>query len=153
SAEVFIAYIAIFSQIISPLKSFSTAAYNIQKGKASAERIQTILDTSESIQERPDALSISDFKNDIVFSGVYFAYREKIILEDINLNIRNGIMVAVVGASGAGKSTLADLVPRFHDVKKGKIEVDGVNIKDYKIKDLRGLMGIVTQEPILFNDT
>ncbi len=153
SAEVFIAYIAIFSQIISPLKSFSTAAYNIQKGKASAERIQTILDTSESIQERPDALSISDFKNDIVFSGVYFAYREKIILEDINLNIRKGKMVAVVGASGAGKSTLADLVPRFHDVKKGKIEVDGVNIKDYKIKDLRGLMGIVTQEPILFNDT
>ncbi len=153
SAEVFIAYIAIFSQIISPLKSFSTAAYNIQKGKASAERIQTILDTTETIKEKQDALPITAFKDTIAFSEVCFAYREKTILQNINLKIKKGQMVAVVGASGAGKSTLADLIPRFHDVRKGAIEVDGINIKNYKIKDLRGLMGIVTQEPILFNDT
>lgn len=153
SAEIFIGYIAIFSQIISPLKSFSTAAYNIQKGRASAERIQYILNTTESITEKPDALPVSDFLKSIVFSDVRFAYHQKVILEDINLYIQKGQMTAIVGASGAGKSTLADLLPRFHDVQKGQIEIDGVNIKDYRISDLRGLMGIVTQEPILFNDT
>lgn len=153
SADIFIGYIAIFSQIISPLKSFSTAAYNIQKGRAGAERIQQVLDTAEAITEKPDARAIGHFQQSIVFRDVFFAYREKMILEDIHLNINKGQMTAIVGASGAGKSTLADLIPRFHDVTQGQIEIDGVNIKDYKVSDLRGLMGIVTQEPILFNDT
>lgn len=153
SADVFITFIAIFSQIINPLKTFSTAAYNIQKGRASAERIQTILDSAETIVEKPDALPITDFKESIVFSHVYFAYHKKTILEDICLNIKKGQMIAIVGASGAGKSTLADLLPRFHDVAAGEITIDNVNIKNYRLGDLRALMGIVTQEPILFNDT
>src|SRR5699024_2042820 len=153
SAENFIAYIAIFSQIISPLKSFSTAAYNIQKGGASADRIQETLNVKEAITEKENALSVSDFKQAITFSKVGFAYHQKDILENIDLHIPKGQSVAIVGASGAGKSTLADLIPRFHDVKKGAIEIDHINIKDYKISDLRSLMGIVTQEPILFNDT
>lgn len=153
SADVFIAYIAIFTQIISPLKLFSTAAYNIQKGKAGADRIQSILNATETIVEKPDAKSIAAFNQAILFDKVGFAYQEKGILKNINLNIEKGKMVALVGASGAGKSTLADLIPRFHDVSHGNLLIDGINIKDYKLKDLRNLMGIVTQEPILFNDT
>ncbi|TAM94264.1 MAG: ABC transporter ATP-binding protein [Chitinophagaceae bacterium] len=153
SAEVFIGYIAIFTQIINPLKAFSTAAYNIQKGKAGAERIQTILDAAETIVDKPDARSIHEFKNAIIFAGTGFAYEDRVVLKNINLNIEKGKMVALVGASGAGKSTLADLIPRFHDVSQGDLLMDGINIKDYKLKDLRNLMGIVTQEPILFNDT
>ncbi len=153
SAENFIAYIAIFSQIISPLKSFSTAAYNIQKGSASADRIQNTLEVKEAITEKPDAKTIADFNEAITFSKVDFAYHKKTILKNINIEIPKGKMMAVVGASGAGKSTLADLIPRFHDVKNGAINIDNINIKDYKVKDLRNLMGIVTQEPILFNDT
>lgn len=152
-ADVFITFIAIFSQIISPIKSFSTAAYNIQKGKASAERIQKILDTTETVVEKPDAKPIHDFTDSIAFSKVYFAYQNKPVLKNIDLKIKKGQMIAIVGASGAGKSTLADLIPRFHDVTKGKLSIDGINIKDYRIRDLRSLMGIVTQEPILFNDS
>ena len=153
NADTFIGYIAVFSQIINPLKSFSTAAYNIQKGRASAERIQYILDTAETITEKPDARPIRDFNTAIDFSDVSFAYQQKMVLADINLHIQKGQMIAIVGASGAGKSTLADLLPRFHDVSRGSIRLDGQNIKDYRLRDLRGLMGIVTQEPILFNDT
>lgn len=153
SADAFIGFIAIFTQIINPLKAFSTAAYNIQKGKAGAERIQAILDATETIVERPDAIPITSFGQAITFQDAGFAYQEKKILKHIDLNIEKGKMVALVGASGAGKSTLADLIPRFHDLSDGKLLVDGVDIRDYKLSDLRNLMGIVTQEPILFNDT
>lgn len=153
SADVFIAFIAIFSQIINPIKTFSTSVYNIQKGRASAERIQKILDTKETVIEKPDAKSIHDFKRSIIFFNVYFAYQQKPVLKNIDLKIEKGQMIAIVGASGAGKSTLADLIPRFHDVTQGELIIDGINIKDYRINDLRSLMGIVTQEPILFNDT
>jgi subfamily B ATP-binding cassette protein MsbA len=153
TGDVFIGFIAIFTQIINPLKAFSTAAYNIQKGKASAERIQTILDAKETIIEKPDAQPISAFNHVISFEQVGFAYQDKAVLKNINLKIGKGKMVALVGASGAGKSTLADLVPRFHDVSEGALVIDGVNIRDYRLSDLRNLMGIVTQEPMLFNDT
>lgn len=151
--EVFIAYIAIFTQIINPVKNFSTAAYNIQKGKAGAERIQSILNAAETVNEKPDALPKKGFQSEISFKNVNFAYQDKAVLKNIELNIEKGKMVALVGASGAGKSTLADLIPRFHDVSSGELLIDGINLKDYKLADLRNLMGIVTQEPILFNDT
>jgi subfamily B ATP-binding cassette protein MsbA len=153
TADMFIGFIAIFTQIINPLKTFSTASYNIQKGKASADRIQSILNAEVAITEKENPVRIKAFNQAIEFRNVGFAYREKPVLHQINLTIRKGRMIAVVGSSGAGKSTLADLIPRFHDVSSGELLLDGVNIKDYKITDLRGLMGIVTQEPILFNDT
>ncbi|HEY6083139.1 MAG TPA: ABC transporter ATP-binding protein [Chitinophagaceae bacterium] len=152
-APEFIGFIAIFSQIINPLKSFSNAAYNIQKGRSSLERIEKILQAKEMILEKPDAIAIRTFSESIEFKQVDFAYNERPVLKQINLRIEKGKMIAVVGSSGAGKSTLADLIPRFHDVTGGELLIDGINIKDYKIDDLRGLMGIVTQEPILFNDT
>lgn len=153
SADAFIGFIAIFTQIINPLKAFSTAAYNIQKGKAGAERIQAILDARETIMEKPDAKPIQSFEEAILFKNVSFAYQDKKILKHIDLNIQKGKMIALVGASGAGKSTLADLIPRFHDATEGALLVDGIDIRDYRLHDLRSLMGIVTQEPILFNDT
>lgn len=152
-ADVFITFIAIFSQIINPLKSFSSASYNIQKGKASAERIEKILQAPEWIQELPDALPLKDFQNSIEFQDVDFGYGDTLALRKINLRIEKGKMIALVGSSGAGKSTLVDLIPRFHDVTGGEILLDGVNIRNYRIRDLRELMGIVTQEPILFNDS
>lgn len=153
SGDVFIAYIAIFTQLINPLKAFSTAAYNIQKGRAGAERIQRIIDVTETVTEKADARPITAFNKSIRFSHVSFSYGDKPVLRDINLEIPKGRMIALVGASGAGKSTLADLIPRFHDVTAGELTIDGVNIGDYRLRDLRDLMGIVTQEPILFNDT
>lgn len=149
----FLTFIAIFTQIINPLKSLSAASYNIRKGAASIERIQELIQVKETITEKPDARSIHAFEQQIEFKNVSFAYGEKQVLQNINLTIKKGTTVALVGSSGSGKSTLADMVPRFHDVTNGEVLIDGVNIKDYKIKDVRSLMGIVTQEPILFNDT
>lgn len=152
-APEFIGFIAIFSQLINPLKSFSTAAYNIQKGKASLERVEKILQAQELIVEMPDARPVRSFNSRIEFRNVSFGYNERAVLKQVNLVIDKGKMIAVVGSSGAGKSTLADLIPRFHDVTGGELLIDGINIKAYKLTDLRSLMGIVTQEPILFNDT
>lgn len=149
----FLTYIAIFTQIINPLKSFSAASYNIQRGAASIERIETLIHEQETIKEKPDAKAIHAFNDCIEFRNVSFAYTDKTILSDINFKVKKGTTVALVGSSGSGKSTLADMVPRFHDVTGGELLIDGINIKDYRIKDLRNLMGIVTQEPILFNDT
>jgi len=149
----FLTYITIFTQIINPLKSLSTASYNIQKGAASIERIQKLIHENASITEIANPVPIKCFQNSIEFRNVSFYYDEKAILKNINLIIEKGKTIALVGSSGAGKSTLADLVPRFHDASSGELLLDGVNIKDYGIKDLRSLMGIVTQEPILFNDT
>jgi ATP-binding cassette, subfamily B, bacterial MsbA len=151
--EVFIAYVLIFSQLIVPLKSFVTAFYNIQKGIASANRIQEVIDAEEVIVEKEDAKAIKEFKNDIVFENVSFTYEREEVLTNVNLRIEKGRTVALVGPSGGGKSTLVDLLPRFYDCSTGEIRIDGVPIKDLVINDLRGLMGIVTQETILFNDT
>ncbi|MEO7800941.1 MAG: ABC transporter ATP-binding protein [Ginsengibacter sp.] len=149
----FLAYIAIFSQLIQPLKSLSTASYNIKKGAASIERIESLINVDETIKEITKPIELKEFKECIEFKNVDFAYNDRLILSKVNLKIRKGTMVALVGSSGSGKSTLADLVPRFHDVTAGEVLVDGINIKNYSLKSLRNHMGIVTQEPILFNDS
>ncbi len=152
-AADFITYIVAFSQVIPPAKSFVKGFYSIQKGIASAERIFEIMDAGEEIIEKPDALPIKSFRNSIVFDHVWFRYEKEDVLKDISMTIPKGKVIALVGESGGGKSTLADLLPRFYDVTKGKILFDGTDVRDLKIDDLRGLMGIVSQESILFNDT
>ncbi len=154
-AETFLAFIFAFYNVIDPAKSFSKAYYNIQKGLAAMQRVEEVLDVKEEIQETSNAQAISSFNSSIEYRNVTFGYKaqEFQVLKNINLTIPKGKIIALVGASGAGKSTLVDLLPRFYEVMDGGIFVDGVNIKDYKIKDLRSLMGIVSQEAILFNDT
>lgn len=149
----FIVFIGLFYQIINPIKNLSTAFYNVQKGTAAVERMEQFLSVDNVVKELPAAKSISSFNDCIELRNVHFSYGSKKILNGVNLKIEKGKMVALVGSSGAGKSTLADLVPRFHDVTEGELLIDGVNIKEYKIADVRRLMGIVNQEPILFNDT
>lgn len=154
--SVFIAFIAIFSQLIPPAKSFSDAYSNVQRGLSSAERINKILDGEITIFDKENALSVNGFNQSIEYKNVSFAYYkggEGRALNNINLQIGKGKTIALVGQSGSGKTTLADLLPRFYDTDKGEILIDGIKIRDYKIKDLRGLMGIVSQESILFNDT
>jgi subfamily B ATP-binding cassette protein MsbA len=152
-AADFITYIVVFSQIISPAKSFSQGYYNIQKGVASADRIFEILDADEVIMDKENPERIDTFKDAIEYQNVSFRYGKEDVLKDIDLTIPKGKVVALVGESGGGKSTLVDLLPRFYDVCEGRILLDGHDLRDYKISDLRGLMGIVTQETILFNDT
>ena len=153
TAANFIAYIVVFSQIIPPAKSFSQGYYNLQKGMASAERVFEILDADEVIRQKDNALSINEFKDSIEYKNVYFRYGKDDVLKNINISIEKGRMIALVGESGGGKSTMVDLLPRFYDVCEGLITLDGIDIRDYKIDDLRSLMGIVSQESILFNDT
>lgn len=152
-AEEFLVYLVVFYSIINPVKSFSQAVYSVQKGMASLERIDKLLNAPVTIKEKPNALPIKEFKNSIVYKDVFFKYGEEYVLKNINIQIKKGMTVAIVGKSGAGKSTLVDLLPRFYDVTEGEILIDNVNIKDYKLKDLRSLFGIVNQDPILFNDT
>ena len=153
TAALFITYIVIFSQIIPPAKTFATGFYSMQKGIASAERIFEILDAEEVIEEKPNAIKISSFEKEIEYNNVFFKYQNEYVLKEINCKIKKGRIVALVGQSGGGKSTFVDLLPRFYDTSEGEILIDGLPIKDYSINDIRSLMGIVTQEPILFNDT
>lgn len=153
TAEAFIAYILIFSQIISPAKGLSSAYYNIQNGLASIERINEVMDADNKIIEKANAIPIKQFKSDIEYKNVSFKYEKDLVLKNINLKIKKGQMIALVGQSGSGKTTLVDLLPRFFDVTEGQIRLDGKPIDEYKIKDYRSLYGIVNQEPILFNDT
>ncbi|HVZ25342.1 MAG TPA: ABC transporter ATP-binding protein [Sediminibacterium sp.] len=153
SPENFITYIVIFTQIINPAKSLSTAFYNAQRGSAAIQRIEEILKTPLTVTDQPGAIALESFRERIEFRNVSFAYDDKLVLKNINLVIGKGKTVALVGSSGAGKSSLADLVPRFHDVTSGAILIDGVDIRQYTLSSLRSWMGIVTQEPILFNDT
>jgi len=153
TGPVFIAYIAFFYQIINPLKNLSGVFYNMQKGAAALERVESFLATPVTIVERENPVIIPEFSQEIVFENVNFFYGEKQILKDINLRISKGKTVALVGASGSGKSTLVDLIPRFHDVSSGRITIDGVDVKDAKLFELRKQIGVVSQEPILFNDT
>ena len=154
-AESFFAFLMAFYYVIDPAKSFSKAYYNFQKGAAAVDRVDHILNAEETIIEKKDALPIQQFNHSIEYRNLDFFYHEeeKKILDKIDLKIPKGKIVALVGASGAGKSTLVDLLPRFYDVSSGGIFIDEKNIKDLKIKDLRHLMGIVSQEAILFNDT
>jgi ATP-binding cassette, subfamily B, bacterial MsbA len=146
-----ITFLIVFSQIIPPAKNITTAWFNVQKGLASIDRINQVLDAEEKIFEKENAISVKEFNDSIEFRNVWFAYNSEPVLSDINFKINKGQTVAIVGKSGGGKSTLVDLIPRFMDVYSGCILIDGVDIRDMKLKDLRYLMGIVSQQPILFN--
>ncbi len=153
AAADFITYIVVFSQIIPPAKTFAHGFFSIQKGIASAERIFEILDADEVIEEITNAKAVDGFRKEIEFRNVVFRYEKEDVLKDINIKIQKGKLTALVGESGGGKSTMADLIPRFYDVTAGEIYLDAENIKNLKIEGLRKLMGIVSQESILFNDT
>ena len=152
-AAAFLVYLGIFSQLMPPAKAITQAFYNIQKGAASVDRIEHVLSEPEVIEEKPDALAKKDFNTEIEYRNVSFAYVEEPVIKNLNLVIQKGRTIAVVGSSGGGKSTMVDLLPRFYDCIGGAILIDGVDIRDLVIRDLRGLMGIVSQETILFNDT
>ncbi len=152
-ASVFLGFLGIFYNIIQPAKNFSTSFSNMRKGAAAIGRIEEILRTPVTVDDNPQGKQISGFNEKIEFRNVSFAYHDAVILDNVNLVIEKGKTIALVGSSGAGKSTLADLVPRFHDVTSGDLLIDGINIKDYSLQSVRNLMSIVTQEPILFNDT
>jgi ATP-binding cassette, subfamily B, bacterial MsbA len=153
SASGFLVYLVFFYSIINPAKSFTTAFYAIQKGLASMERIDKVLMAENNIIDKEYPLDVKTFTTQIEYKDVTFRYIEDDVLKKVNLTIPKGKTIALVGQSGSGKSTFVDLLPRFYDVSEGEILVDGVDIRDYKIIDLRGLMGNVNQEPILFNDT
>lgn len=149
----FFGYIVLFYTVLNPIKLITTTFYNIQKGEASAERIMTVLNTENTIKDIPNATIKEDFKSKIEFKNISFKYKSNYVLEDFSLTVHKGETVALVGQSGSGKSTLANLITRFYDVNKGEILIDGENIKHITKKSLRNLMGIVSQDSILFNDT
>jgi subfamily B ATP-binding cassette protein MsbA len=151
SPDKLITFLIVFSQIIQPAKNITTAYFSIQKGIASIDRIDQIIDAEEKIIEKEEALPINGFNESIEFRGVWYGYNNEPVLKDINLKIYKGQTIAIVGKSGSGKSTLADLLPRFMDADQGSILIDGIDVRDLKIKELRNLMGIVSQHPILFN--
>ena len=153
-AATFIYYLVIFYSLINPAKDLSKAGYGVRKGMASLERIDKILNTRSNITEQPNPQPLSAFRDRIEYRDVCFSYREDVpVLRHINLSVRKGQVVALVGQSGSGKTTLADLLPRFYDPKSGCITIDGTDIRDVRTYDLRALMGNVNQEAILFNDT
>ena len=153
SGPTFIYYLVILYSIINPLKDFSKAGYNIPKGLASMERVDKILLAESDIKEKENPQHISSFDHTIEFRHVSFRYGEQWVLRDINLTIEKGKTIALVGQSGGGKSTMVDLIPRYYDVQEGEVLIDGINVKDIDIHDLRQLIGNVNQEAILFNDT
>lgn len=153
SGPTFIYYLVILYSIINPLKEFSKAGYNIPKGLASMERVDKILMAENNIKEPEHPVHVTDFKSKIEFRNVSFKYDQKWVLRNINLTIEKGKTVALVGQSGGGKSTLVDLIPRYYDVQEGEVLIDGVNVKDMGLHDLRSLIGNVNQEAILFNDS
>lgn len=153
SGPTFIYYLVMLYSIINPLKDFSKASYNIPKGLASMERVDKILKAENTIKEPANPKHIASFEHQIEFRHVSFRYGEQWVLKDINLVIEKGKTVALVGQSGSGKSTLVDLIPRYYDVQEGEVLIDGINIKELGIHDLRQLIGNVNQEAILFNDS
>ena len=152
-AAAFIGYLVFFYTIINPAKAFSTALYSVEKGLASMERIDKILNTPSGIKEAPGALPVSEFDTNISYENVSFAYNNIPVLKNISLEIEKGKTFAFVGRSGSGKTTMVDLLPRFYDVTDGRITVNGIDLRELRIKDLRNLIGYVNQEPILFNDS
>lgn len=153
-ASTFIFYMTILYSVLAPLKEFSKASYNIPKGLASMERVDKIMNAENDIKEPAVPAELKGFNDKVEFKGVFFSYEEgKEILHDISLEVPKGKTVALVGQSGSGKSTLVDLIPRYYDVEKGSITLDGTDIRNFRVKDLRSLIGNVNQEAILFNDT
>lgn len=153
SGAAFIAYMALSYNILTPAKAISKASYGVKKGNAAAERVLEILEQENTIQSKVDALTKSTFEDSINIKNVNFAYEDETVLKDFSLTIPKGQTIALVGQSGSGKSTIANLLTRFYDVPEGSISIDGTNIKDVELKSLRQLMGLVTQDSILFNDT
>jgi subfamily B ATP-binding cassette protein MsbA len=151
--EEFIAYLGFFFMIINPAKAFSTAFYSIQKGLAAMSRIDMILKADVAIKDKPNAIENIQLKENILYKNVSFRYADEYVLKNIDLAVQKGKTVALVGQSGSGKSTMVDLLPRFYDIEEGEICIDENNVKDIKLHDLRSVMGIVNQDPILFNDT
>lgn len=151
--SMFLTYMGMFYGVIDPAKSISTAFSNMRKGAAAIDRIEEVLTARITVDDNPNGKKIETFNHAIEFKNVGFMYDDAVILKNINLIVPKGKTVALVGSSGAGKSTLADLVPRFHDASSGEILLDGINIKEYSLHSVRNLISIVTQEPILFNDT
>jgi subfamily B ATP-binding cassette protein MsbA len=153
TGSLFIVYLGLFYQLINPTKTLSSSFSNMARGTAAIERIEEILRTKSTVDDNPNGKKLENFAGSIELRNVAFSYDGVPILKNINVTIQKGKTVALVGSSGAGKSTLADLVPRFHDVSGGELLIDGVNIKDYSLRSVRDHISIVTQEPILFNDT
>ena len=149
----FMGYIGLFYTIINPVKAITTVNYNIKKGNAAAERIFEILELKNPIADKPDAQQLSSIEEAITFENISFKYEDELVIKNVNLRVMKGHTVALVGQSGSGKSTIANLITRFYDVNEGRIAIDGIDIKDVTKKSLRGMMGLVTQDSILFNDT
>ena len=153
-APTFIFYMVILYSIIQPLKDLSKATYSIPKGMASVERVNKILNAENPIKETPNPVHVDGLKNEIEFRNITFSYNGRTnVLDNVNLTVKRGQTIAIVGQSGSGKSTLVDLLPRYHDVTEGEMLLDGINVKDIALRDLRALIGNVNQEAILFNDT
>lgn len=153
SGPVFIYYLVVFFNIVQPAKGLSSGVYSVQKGMASMDRIDEILDAENTIVDSADATELASFQQNIVYKDLSFKYNTEYVLKDINITIKKGETIALVGQSGSGKTTLAELLPRFYDVTNGQIEIDGKDIKSVTMSSLRSHMGYVNQEPILFNDT
>jgi subfamily B ATP-binding cassette protein MsbA len=153
AAAQFIGFLILFSQVLNPAKSLASSFSNINRGIASAERVFELIDTKTEIKEAIDAKALHSFEKSIVFKNVSFAYGKASVINDISFEVKKGQVVALVGPSGGGKTTITDLIPRFYDTSTGQVMVDGIDIKELKIEDLRNQMGIVTQESILFNDS
>ncbi|MGB0887269.1 MAG: ABC transporter ATP-binding protein [Vicingaceae bacterium] len=153
SGSEFMAYIILFARLLTPVKAFSTAYAIVLKGAASADRLEEVLQAKNDISDISKPKIVNDFSIAITYKYVEFGYDSNTVLDNVNVTIQKGKTIALVGESGGGKSTFADLLPRFYDIQKGEILIDGINIKEIGLKNLRGLMGIVTQESILFNDT
>jgi len=151
--STFLVYMGLSYNILTPAKAISRGLYNIKKGGAAAERIQEIIDTENPLKDKEDAVEKKDFESEIIFENVFFKYENEYVLKDFSLSIPKGKTIALVGQSGSGKSTIANLVTRFYDVNKGSISIDGIDIRNLTIKSLRNLLGIVTQDAILFNET
>jgi ATP-binding cassette, subfamily B, bacterial MsbA len=153
TASSFLVFLALYASMIQPAKNFSNGITSLQKGIVSAGRIFEIIDMEPTVKNKPNAIALTEFRNKIEFKNLSFAYADTTVLKNINLTVEKGKTVALVGPSGGGKSTLADLVPRFYDPQQGDVLLDGVPLREYDLNSLRKVMGVVTQESILFNDT
>jgi subfamily B ATP-binding cassette protein MsbA len=149
----FIAYMGLAYNILTPAKAISKASYGVKKGNAAAERVLEILNTQSPLEDKPNAIVKTDFNSDITLNTISFKYEDELVLKKFTLTVPKGRSIALVGQSGSGKSTIANLVTRFYDVNNGSITIDGLDIRDLTKHSLRNLMGLVTQDSILFNDT